>query len=120
MLVEMLINHIGQVPDIKVMKIFCTIVVAVLTLMMLSCAAGQHAVNVDKFFERRGICDHLRGEFPDPPDPVRAKEIIEGVNEYCTGTDAQLADLKNRYADNPAMMERLNAYEPRIERKKQP
>ena len=118
MLVEMLINHIGQVLDIKTMKLMCTIVIAVLTLLMLSCAAGQPSVNIDKFFERREICDHLRGEFPDPPDPDRAKEILDGVNEYCTGTDAQLADLKNRYADNPAIMERLNAYAPRIERKK--
>lgn len=99
---------------------FRTAIVVVLALLMLSCAADQPPMNVDEFFERRDICDHLRGEFPDPPNPERAKEIIEGIDKYCTGTDAQLAALKVRYADNPAILKRLNAYEPRIERKKRP
>jgi len=113
-------NHIGLVTDIKSMKIFSTILVNVLALFMLSCATDQHSLNIDKFIERRENCEHFRGEFPDPPEPERVNEIIKGVNEYCTGTDAQLAALKVRYADNPVIMEKLNAYEPRIERKKRP
>ena len=115
-----MINHIGQVTDIKTMKIFRTIIIAALALLMLSCAVNKHSININDFFERRENCEHFRGEFPDPPEPVRVKEIIDGVKEFCTGTDAELAALKVQYADNPAIMERLNAYEPRIERKKRP
>jgi hypothetical protein len=99
------------------MKIFRTIIITVLALLMQACVVDQHSVNIDDFFKRREICEHLRGEFPDPPNPERVQKIIEGIEKYCTGTDAQLAALKIRYADNPAIMERLNAYEPRIESK---
>ena len=76
------------------------------------------AADIDEFVERREICDHLRGEFPDPPNAERAKEIIEGIKEYCAGTDAQLAALKIRFADSPSVMDKLNVYEPHIEREK--
>jgi hypothetical protein len=100
------------------MKIFQTTIVTILAMLMLSCATAQNSVDMDAFFERREICDHLRGEFPNPSNPKQAREFFESVKEHCTGTDAQLAALKVQYADNPAIMERLNAYEPRIERKK--
>lgn len=99
------------------MKISRTIIAFVLALPLLSCATDQHTADIDQFIERREICDHLRGEFPDPPNPERTKEITDGIKEYCTRTDAQLATLKIRYADSPAIMNKLNAYEPRIERK---
>ena len=86
-----------------------------LALVLLSCTVDHPQIDVEKFYERRENCEHFRGEFPDPPEPERVKEIIDGVNEYCTGTDAQLAVQRK-----PAIMEKLNAYEPHIERKKRP
>lgn len=91
-----------------------------LALILLSCTVDHPQIDVENFYDRRENCEHFRGEFPDPPDPERVKELIDGVNEYCTGTDAQLAALKIRYADNPAIMVKLNAYESRIERNKRP
>ena len=45
------------------------------------------------------------------------REIEQGTAEYCTGTDAQLAQLKARYRDDPAVSKQLGAFEPRIEAK---
>ena len=69
------------------------------------------------FLERRGICDHLRGEFPDPPDPDRVRELEQLLDQYCTGTDAQLAALKARYRGDATVTRQLEAFEPRIESK---
>jgi hypothetical protein len=69
----------------------------------------------DAFVTRRTICDHLRGEFPDPPDPERSQEILDGTKEYCRGTDAQLKELKRRYAGDPAVMSVLKSFEENIE-----
>ena len=86
--------------------------------ILCSCATLQDTTDVDRFIQRRDIFDHLAGEIPDPPNPERLKEVIDGINKYCTGTDDQLAALKMRYANNPAIMDKLNQYESSIERKK--
>jgi hypothetical protein len=36
--------------------------------------------------------------------------------EFCGGTDRELAELKQKYQGNKAVTERLNRYEPFIER----
>lgn len=86
--------------------------------ILCSCATQQDPSDVDRFVDRRDICDHLAGEIPDPPNPERMKEVIDGANKYCSGTDAELAALKVRYAKNPVIMDKLNQYEPHVERKK--
>lgn len=86
--------------------------------VLCSCTTLQDTRDVDRFVERRDTCDYFRGEIPDPPNPERMKEIVDGVKEYCTGTDGELAALKMRYANNSAILDKLNQYEPRIERKK--
>ena len=83
--------------------------------ILCSCATLQDTTDVDRFIQRRDICDHLAGEIPDPPNPERLKEVIDGINKYCTGTDAELAALKVRYANIPTIMKKLNQYEPSIE-----
>jgi hypothetical protein len=86
--------------------------------ILCSCATQQDTSDVDRFVDRRDICDHLAGEIPDPPNPERMKEVIDGANKYCSGTDAELAALKVRYANDPVIMDKLNQYEPHVERKK--
>jgi len=91
-------------------------VVAILAgLAVASCALLPDHKDVDAFVARREVCDHLRGEFPDPPNPERVKEITDGVKEYCTGTDAKLAALKSKYAKDYEAVAKLNTFEPRIE-----
>lgn len=75
--------------------------------------------DVNRFIDRRETCDHVRGEFPDPPDPQRVQELTESIATSCTGTDAQLARLKERYRNDLAVIRRLDAFESEIESKQQ-
>ncbi len=83
--------------------------------LLCACAAEPATPDLATFLERRTNCDHFRGEFADPPDPDRQREIDHGLAEYCTGTDAQLAQLKQRYRADPAVTKQLAAFEPQIE-----
>lgn len=69
---------------------------------------------VTAFMVERDSCDHFRGE--EPYDADRRAYIEESIAELCTGTDAKLAALRRRYADNPAVIQALGNYEDRIER----
>jgi hypothetical protein len=84
-------------------------------LVALAGCAATPQVDLATFLDRRATCDPLRGEVPDPPDPQRMKEIERGTAECCTGTDAQLAQLKARYRDDPVVSKQLAGFEPRIE-----
>jgi hypothetical protein len=88
-----------------------------LLALLWGCAALPVPVpDLDAFIQRRAACDHARGEFPDPPDPQRVREVVMQVAKYCTGTDAQLAALKNHYRFDAAVSHRLAAFEPQIEK----
>lgn len=67
------------------------------------------------FLERRALCDHLRGEIPDPGDPDATRDAAAAVNQYCAGSDAQLIRLKRMFAANAAVLKQLNALEACIE-----
>jgi hypothetical protein len=82
--------------------------------LLWGCAALPEP-DLDTFLQRRAACDHARGEFPDPSDPERVRDVEQQVGEYCTGTDAQLAALKKRYRLDAAVSQRLGAFEPQIE-----
>jgi hypothetical protein len=71
--------------------------------------------DLEAFLSRRDICDHLRGEFPDPADAQRSQEVVEGTRTYCKDTDAELKALKVRYAKDAAAMEILHSLEEGIE-----
>ena len=83
--------------------------------VLCNCATAPATPDLATFLERRAMCEHFRGEFPDPPDPVRVREIEQQVDAYCTGTDAQLALLKARYRDDAGVTKQLAGFEPRIE-----
>lgn len=83
-------------------------------------AAQQTKTNADalsNFIEKRGGCDHFRGEYPY--DEERQKFLEEKIKELCTGTDSQLSDLKKQNATDPIAMAKLNKYEAQIEPKQQ-
>ena len=68
---------------------------------------------VTRFMVERDGCDHFRGE--EPYDPERRAYLEESIAELCTGTDAKLTDLRQRYAHDPDVIAALGGYENRIE-----
>lgn len=69
--------------------------------------------DVAAFLARRDRCDHFRGE--ESEDPARAAEIRQGLTANCRGTDAELARLRRRYAEDSGIRARLDALERRVE-----
>lgn len=68
---------------------------------------------VTAFMVDRDGCDHFRGE--EPYDEDRRVFLEENIRQLCTGTDARLAKLRKRYADNPDVIAALAQYEDKIE-----
>ena len=84
--------------------------------LFLACSAtaqSRFPAEVERFIERRDQCDHFRGE--EPYDQERRDFLRRRTLEFCIGTDKQLAELKQKYRSNHAIMEKLNQYEPQIE-----
>lgn len=75
-------------------------------------SAGLPA-EVSAFLERRASCDHWRGEAGY--DEERKADIDWAICQACPGTDAQLAQLRTKYAANTEVMEKLSQIEPNIE-----
>jgi len=85
--------------------------------LFLTCSATAQTrfpAEVERFIDRRDKCDHFRGE--EPYDEERREFLHRRMVEFCNGTDKQLAELKQKYQGNKAVTERLNRYEPFIER----
>lgn len=99
------------------MKVLRLISAVACVILLLSSCAQLGKKDLEAFLNNREICDHLRGEIPDPSDQERLKEVIDDINKYCAGTDQQLEALKIRYAQDPEVMTILNTFEPRIESK---
>ena len=113
MLVVMPASRIGLTMDINKMKTTATLFLMVTTLS--AWASDKTPQDVSTFIEHREICDHLRGEIPDPSQVEAMQETLRKIKAYCTGTDATLAKLKMRYKSNPGVMDKLNQYEKSIE-----
>jgi len=76
-------------------------------------AAAALPPDVTAFIARRDRCDHFRGE--EAYDEERGRFLARQIQEFCTGTDAALAKLRQQHAKNPAALEALRGYEDRIE-----
>jgi hypothetical protein len=83
-------------------------------LFQAACASRLDEKELVRFLDQREVCDHLRGEIPDPADRERLQEVIRDINKYCAGTDQQLKALKARFANDAQVMAKLNALEDRI------
>jgi len=68
---------------------------------------------VSEFEKRRELCDHFRGE--EAYDEERGQEILAAHKKYCTGTDVELARLKQKYKNETYIMDLLKKYEEQIE-----
>ncbi|MEY4767224.1 MAG: hypothetical protein RI907_3897 [Pseudomonadota bacterium] len=97
------------------MKHIQLLVAVGMALWLSACATSLTEEDLNQFLARREICDHLRGEIPDPSDRERLQEVVADINKYCAGTDQQLKALKVRFANDPKVMATLNALDARIE-----
>ena len=99
------------------MRLRMKAVLAILCFSLGSASAAEARLpsDVAKYVEQREGCDHFRGEFPDPPDEQRMKEIEREIRKLCTGTDKKLERLKRKYARNQVVLKRLNEFEEKIE-----
>lgn len=89
-------------------------------LALIGCEPGagvdgnqQMPTDVLAFRAKRDECDHFRVE--EATDQARAAFLEKTLARTCTGTDAELASLKRRYAGRPAIMAALSHYDGRIE-----
>jgi len=74
--------------------------------VFLACSATAQTrfpADVERFIERRDQCDHFRGE--EPYDQERCEFLHQRLLEFCVGTDKQLAELKEKYRGNKAVLE---------------
>jgi hypothetical protein len=65
------------------------------------------------FRARRDQCDHFRGE--EGYDAQRAAFLAAELARTCTGSDAALAALRERYRQDPSALAALKDYEDTIE-----
>jgi hypothetical protein len=101
------------------MRLFPLSHCCLLLCLLSACATGRLPGDVQKFVERRDICDHLRGEAGDyNGDLEREKEINDGIAKFCTGTDKELALLRMKHVENQPVLEMLSKYMTRIEIKR--
>ena len=71
--------------------------------------------DVAEFVARRQTCDHFRGE--EPYSPERRAQIEAAADQYCRGSDRDLAALRSKYRNNAIVLDRLSKYEAEIEAK---
>lgn len=69
--------------------------------------------DVTDFMSRRSSCDHFRNE--DMTGGDRNDFLAEQSSLYCSGTDAELAGLREKYAADPGVIEALRSFEASIE-----
>lgn len=98
-------------------KQYRTIFLALLLVSASACAHFALPADVRSFVEARDVCDHLRGEIPDPdPENMEGLDLaIDEANQACAGTDIALKGLKIRYKANAGIIRVLARYEDRIE-----
>lgn len=92
-------------------KLFLLLVVT--SVSSHSWAQAKLPTDVARFVEKRDGCDHFRGE--EAYDEERRKFLLKNMNALCKGTDARLMQLKKKYAQQRAIMHKLNDYEEQIE-----
>lgn len=76
---------------------------------------------VSEYIRLRDVCEHFRAEpWPEgssSDERARRDFIAARLLQYCKGSDRAIRELKAKYRDNRAVMERLEMYEADIEGK---
>lgn len=95
------------------MRFFCLYI-----LLCISCQSlAEDALpkDVSSYLELRESCDHWRGEYGY--DEERQADINWSICQSCSGTDAKLKKLKNKYKNQEKILTKLNELESEIEPK---
>jgi hypothetical protein len=89
------------------------IVIVCCGIELSACAHNLFRTDVERFVERRALCDHFRGEISGEPDkfPERVREVNLALDKYCKGIDKELIALKAHHKDDAKITAKLNAYE---------
>lgn len=78
-------------------------------------AAEKLPTDVKQFIAQRDVCDHFRGELPDPEEAERMREVTGQIEKLCRGSDRRLRLLKKKYGSDANVKKRLNVYDEQIE-----
>lgn len=102
-------SHVSWTAPVRM-----ALVLAGLLVGTSACQSGTALPDeVRDFVARRDQCDHFRGE--EASSEKRQAYLDEQLKKYCAGTDAQLAQLKKKYAGQPAVGKALARFDARIE-----
>lgn len=93
-----------------------------LLLIAITAFAGDPLPHdVERFIERREVCEHFRGEpWPEGStreDAERRSFVARELEKHCAGSDAQLAALRRKYRNDKTVIRTLEPYEDVIEAK---
>lgn len=84
-------------------------------------ASDIYPQEVSEYIGRRDACEHFRAEpWPEgasSEEQERRDLIAARLHQYCKGSDQALRELRAKYRDNRAVVERLERYEAYIEGK---
>lgn len=94
------------------------------TLLLMATAASASQPlpqEVERFVERREVCEHFPGE-PWPEghtreDAERRSFLARELDRHCSGSDAQLGSLRRNYRDDKTILRTLERYEDTIQAK---
>ena len=110
----------GSAPPPDPARSPASVAVAVAVAVAPSAPANGQAASSDPlppevlaFKNQRDSCDHFRGE--EGYNAERRDFLAKALARSCAGTDRALADLRQRFTANAAVMAALKDYEDRIE-----
>lgn len=88
--------------------------------VMLSARAEVLPSDVVRFIEKRDLCDHFRGEYPEPDAwgeayQERLDEVNIALKENCAGTDKELIQLRVKYQQRSNIIDKLKDYDDCLE-----
>jgi hypothetical protein len=82
-------------------------------------AGVAYSPEISEYIERREACEHFRQEpWPEGQtvqDKERREFLVSQLQRYCAGTDQAIQELKQKYGNDPAVIDRLDKYEFPIE-----
>jgi hypothetical protein len=87
--------------------------VFILAFSLASVAEHGLPKEVQEFIDLRDGCDHFRGEYPYNEE--RRISLETQISASCIGTDKELKRLKDKYATNKTVTNKLQPYEAKIE-----
>lgn len=88
----------------------------ILSIVLQShCYANGYPQDVADFMDKTDACIHFSGEVSGDAEMDKARKLGEKIKQYCTGIEKDFTLLKQKYANDPAVIKALNSYADIIE-----